>query len=174
LWFDLNQERIDQMLLLSIDIYGSNLIIRRMFSKNESMKDIKWCVRQDGSWRRINKDLVMMNHASKKSKRESWRRGIVYDEEGQVDVNSRNQTICEESYIIKCQSLLNQDMKWLRDQKWKLIIWCEVLQVTISKSQCWSKIKYSNSHKVKKKSIDKNQYCASSSWRNIFYTLSWV
>jgi hypothetical protein len=41
LWLDLHQERIDQMLLLSIDIYGSNLIIRKWFSKNESMEDMK-------------------------------------------------------------------------------------------------------------------------------------
>jgi hypothetical protein len=57
-----------------------------MFLKNESMEDMKWCVRQDDSWRRINKDLAMMNHASKKSKRESWRRGIECDGEWQVDV----------------------------------------------------------------------------------------
>jgi hypothetical protein len=38
-----------------------------------SLKDMKWCVRHDGSWRRINKDLATMNHASEKSKRESWR-----------------------------------------------------------------------------------------------------
>jgi hypothetical protein len=31
LWLDLHQERIDQVLLLSIDIYGSNMIIRRRF-----------------------------------------------------------------------------------------------------------------------------------------------
>jgi hypothetical protein len=31
-----------------------------------------------------------MNHASKKSKRESWRRGTEYDGEGQVDVQSKN------------------------------------------------------------------------------------
>jgi hypothetical protein len=30
----------------------------------------------------------MMDHASKKSKRESWHRGTVCDEEGQVDVQS--------------------------------------------------------------------------------------
>jgi hypothetical protein len=41
MWLDLYQERIDQVLLLSIDIYGINLIIRRMFSKSESMKDMK-------------------------------------------------------------------------------------------------------------------------------------
>jgi hypothetical protein len=33
LWLNLDQERIDQVLLLSIDIYGSNLIIRRSFSR---------------------------------------------------------------------------------------------------------------------------------------------
>jgi hypothetical protein len=33
LWLDLDQEKIDQVLLLSIDIYGSNLIIRKSFSK---------------------------------------------------------------------------------------------------------------------------------------------
>jgi hypothetical protein len=50
--------------------------------------------------------------------------------------NLRNQASHEESHITKCQSLLNQDMKRLGDQKWKLIIWYEVLQVTTSKSQC--------------------------------------
>jgi hypothetical protein len=30
--------------------------------------------------------------------------------------NPRNQAIHEESHITKCQSLLNQDMKWLGDQ----------------------------------------------------------
>jgi hypothetical protein len=33
----------------------------------------------------INKDLIMMNHASEKSKWESWRRGAGCDAEGQVD-----------------------------------------------------------------------------------------
>jgi hypothetical protein len=47
--------------------------------------------------------------------------------------NPRNQTGHEESHITKCQSLLNQDTKWHRDQKWKLIIRCEVLHVTTSK-----------------------------------------
>jgi hypothetical protein len=34
------------------------------------------------------RNLAMMDHASKKSKRESWHRGTVCDEEGQVDVQS--------------------------------------------------------------------------------------
>jgi hypothetical protein len=41
LWLDLHQERIDQVLVLNIDIFGSNLIIRRRFSKNNSMEDMK-------------------------------------------------------------------------------------------------------------------------------------
>jgi hypothetical protein len=90
-------------------------------------------------------------------------------EKGKWIFNSRNQSYNEESYIIKCQSLLNQEMKWLVCWKWKLIIRCEVLQVTTSKSQCLSKIKCDNSHKVKKRWNDKIQYCASSSWRNVFY-----
>jgi hypothetical protein len=38
-------------------------------------------------------------------------------EKGKCMFNPRNQDIYEESYITKCQSLLNQNMKWLRDQK---------------------------------------------------------
>jgi hypothetical protein len=56
--------------------------------KNEYMEDMKWCVRQDGSWRRINKDLATMNHASEKSKQEFWHWGAECDEEGQADVES--------------------------------------------------------------------------------------
>jgi hypothetical protein len=83
--------------------------------------------------------------------------------------NPRNQASYEESYITKCQSLLNQDIKWLGDQKWKLIIWCKVFQVTTSKNQCWSKIKCGNPHKVNEKWSGKNEYCVSSSWRIVFY-----
>jgi hypothetical protein len=54
-------------------------------------------------------------------------------EKGKWMFNPRNQANHEESHITKCQSPLNQYMKWPRDQKWKLIIWCEVLQVTIFK-----------------------------------------
>jgi hypothetical protein len=90
LWLDIDQGRIDQVLHLSIlDIYGSNLTIRRRFSKNESIEDMKCCVRQDGNWRIINKDLSTMDHASEKSKQESWRWGTVCDREGQVDVQSK-------------------------------------------------------------------------------------
>jgi hypothetical protein len=51
-------------------------------------------------------------------------------EKGKWMFNLWNQANHKESHITKCQSLLNQDMKWLGDQKWKLIIRCEVLQVT--------------------------------------------
>jgi hypothetical protein len=54
-------------------------------------------------------------------------------EKGKRMFNPKNQAYYEESYIIKCQSLLNQEVKWLRYQKWKLIIRCEVLQVKTSK-----------------------------------------
>jgi hypothetical protein len=47
---------------------------------------MKWCVIQDGSWKMINKDLTMMNHASEKSKWESWRRGTSCDGEEKVYV----------------------------------------------------------------------------------------
>jgi hypothetical protein len=36
-------------------------------------------------------------------------------------------------------------------------------------SQYQSKIKCGNPHKIKEKWSGKNQYCASSSWRNVFY-----
>jgi hypothetical protein len=54
--------------------------------KCELIKDMKICVNHDGSSRRINRDLAMMNHTSEKSKRGSWRRGTGCDGEGQVDV----------------------------------------------------------------------------------------
>jgi hypothetical protein len=54
-------------------------------------------------------------------------------EKGNWMFNLRNQASHEESHITKCQSLLNQDMMWHGDQKWKLIIRCEVLHVTTTK-----------------------------------------
>jgi hypothetical protein len=86
LWLDLNQERIDQVLLVSIGHLWKQLDHKKEVFKNKSMEDMKYYVRQDGSWRRINKDLTTMNHTSEKSKQESWRRGTVCDGEGQVDV----------------------------------------------------------------------------------------
>jgi hypothetical protein len=38
-------------------------------------------------------------------------------EKGKCMFNLRNQASHEESHITKCQSLLNQDMKWHGDQK---------------------------------------------------------
>jgi hypothetical protein len=86
LWLAHNQERIDQVLLLSIKYLWKQLEHKKKVFKKESMKDMKWCLRHDNSWRMINKDLAIMNHVSEKSKRESWRRGTECDGEGQVDV----------------------------------------------------------------------------------------
>jgi hypothetical protein len=86
LWLDLDQRRIDQVLPLSIGYPCKQLDHKKKVFKNESMKDMKWCLRHDGSWIRINKDLVTMNHASEKSKRESWRQCTSCDGEGRVDV----------------------------------------------------------------------------------------
>jgi hypothetical protein len=54
-------------------------------------------------------------------------------EKGKWMFNPKNQAYYEESYITKCQSLFNQQVKWLGFQKWKLIIRYEVIQVTTSK-----------------------------------------
>jgi hypothetical protein len=82
LWVALNHERIDQVLLVDIRYLWKQLDHKKKNFKNESMKDMKYCVRQNGSWRRINKDLATMNHASEKSKRESWHWGTECDGEG--------------------------------------------------------------------------------------------
>jgi hypothetical protein len=86
LWLGHNQERIDQVLLLSIEYLWKQFDHKKNVFKNESMEDMKWCVRQDDSWRMINTNLVTMNHASEKSKWESWRQGTRCDGEGKVDV----------------------------------------------------------------------------------------
>jgi hypothetical protein len=38
-------------------------------------------------------------------------------EKGKWMFNPKNQANYKESHITKCQSLLNQDIKWLEDQK---------------------------------------------------------
>jgi hypothetical protein len=86
LCLDLNQERIDQVLLLSIEYIWKQLDHKKKVFKNKYIEDMKWCVRQDSSWRKINKDLATMNHVSEKSKRESWRQRTICDGEGQVVV----------------------------------------------------------------------------------------
>jgi hypothetical protein len=69
LWLNLDQGRIDQVLLLSIGYLWKQIDHKKKIFKNESIEDMKWCVRHDGSWKIINKDLAMMNHVSEKSKR---------------------------------------------------------------------------------------------------------
>jgi hypothetical protein len=85
LWLSHNQEKIDQVLLLSIGYLWKQPDHKKKVFKKEYMEDMKWCVRQDDSWRRINNDLTTMNYTSEKSKQESWRRGTGCDGEGQVD-----------------------------------------------------------------------------------------
>jgi hypothetical protein len=49
MWLDLNQKRIDQVLLVSIGYLWKQLDHKKKVFKNESMEDMKCCVRQDGS-----------------------------------------------------------------------------------------------------------------------------
>jgi hypothetical protein len=49
LWLDLDQERIDQVLPLSIEYLWKQLDHKKKVFKNESMKDMKSCVIEDGS-----------------------------------------------------------------------------------------------------------------------------
>jgi hypothetical protein len=109
LWLDHDQGRIDQVLLLSIGYLCKQLDHKKKVFKNESMEDMKWCVRHDGSWRKINMDLAMMNHASEKSKRESWRRGIGCDGEGQVDVWIRGIKLAMKNHIS-----LSVNLYWIK------------------------------------------------------------
>jgi hypothetical protein len=153
-----------------LDIYGSNLTIRRKFLKNESIEDMKCCVRQDGSWRRINKDLATMDHASEKSKRESWHWGTVRDRETQVDVQSE-----ESSYPWRfTYHQVSISIESRHEVTWRSNVQNWLYDVKYSKpqpleSQCQSKIKCGNPHKVKEKWSGKNQHCASSSWINVLY-----
>jgi hypothetical protein len=75
------------MPLLSIEYLWKQLDHKKnIFFKNESIEDMKWCIIEDDSSRRINKDLTTMNHTSKKSEWKYQRRGTGYDGEGQVEV----------------------------------------------------------------------------------------
>jgi hypothetical protein len=120
------------VLLLSIDIYGSNLIIRS-FSRMGLWKT--WSV----MWNKmvVKEWLTRIWPRWTKHQRRASRSLSVevpdVMEKGKWMFNLRSQASHEESHITKCQSLLNQDMKWHGDQKWKLIIRCKVLYVTTSK-----------------------------------------
>jgi hypothetical protein len=56
------------------------------YYQRKFIKDIKSHVNHYGDWRRINKDLAVMNHTSEKSKWESWCWDTRCDREGQVIV----------------------------------------------------------------------------------------
>ena len=152
-----------------MDIYGSNLIIWRRVSRMSLWK----------TWSNVW-DMMVVEEGLTRTwprwtmhrRRASGSLGVeVPDvmEKGKWMFNPRNQASHEESHISKCQSLLNQDIKWLGDQKWKLIIRLKYPKSQPLKSQCQSKIKCGNPHEVKKKWSGNNQHYASSSWRNAFY-----
>jgi hypothetical protein len=152
-----------------MNIYRSNLIIRRSFLRLSIRKT--WSDVWDMM---VVEELLTMTWPqwNMYRRRASGSLSIeVLDvmEKGKWMFNLRNQSNHEELQIPKCPSLLNQDIKWLEDQKWKLIIWFEVFQATTTKSHCQSKITCGNPHEVKKKWSGNNQHCASSSWRNVFY-----
>jgi hypothetical protein len=67
--------------------------------KSVLIEDMNGCVSHDGSWRRINKDLTVMNHSLEKSKREAWHRGTRCDGEGQVDVWIRGIKLTMKSHM---------------------------------------------------------------------------
>jgi hypothetical protein len=146
-----------------LDIYGNNLILRRRFLTMSLWK----------TWSDVWDKMIVEEGLTRTRPRWTthWRRasrslGIEEPyviEKGKWMFNMRNQGNYDESHITNCQSLLNQNMKWLGDQKWKLIT------RTTAKSQCQSKIKCGNPNEVNEKWSGKNQYCASSSWRIVFY-----
>jgi hypothetical protein len=136
-----------------MDIYKSNLIIRRRFLKMSIWK----------TWSDVRDKMVVEKRLTRNwswwtmyRRRVSGSIGVEIPDVMENDkwmFNLRNQASHEESHIPKCQSLLNQDNKWLGDQNWKLIIQCEVFQVTTSKSQC------GNPHEVKKMKWQESILC---------------
>jgi hypothetical protein len=161
LWLDLNQERIDQVLSLCIEYLWNQLDhIKKVFKEWKTWSDMWDKILVEEGLTRIWPRWTI--HQRRASGSLGIKEPYVM-EKGKWTFNLRNQAYYEESYITNSQSLLNQEIKWLGYQKWKLIIRCEVLQVTTSKSQCLNKIKYDNPQEVKKRWSDKIQYGASSS-----------
>jgi hypothetical protein len=68
-------------------------------------------------------------------------------------LNPMDQASHEESHFSKYQSLLNQDMELLRDQKWKLIIWIKVSQVTSSRNDAKVKAHITTLMKIKRREV---------------------
>jgi hypothetical protein len=95
-------------------------------------------VNHDGSWRRINKDLAMMNHTSENSKQGSWRRGTRCDGEGQVDIWIQSIKLAMESHISLSVNLYWIIKKRWHGKKWSLdhIMWRSI--VTGSRQSCSS------------------------------------
>jgi hypothetical protein len=152
LWLDLNQEKDWSS---AISMYWISL--EATWSYEEGFKRMsKWRTWND-VWDKIAVEEGITRTWSRWTIHRTRASGSLDVEEpyvmekGKWIFNPRNQAYYEESYITKCQSLFNQEMKWLRYQKWKLIIRCEVLQATTSKSQCLSNIKCDNPHELKKR-----------------------
>jgi hypothetical protein len=152
-----------------VNIYRSNLIIRRRFSKMSICK----------TWSDVWDKMVVEEGLTN-----TWPQWTIHQwkvsgslgievpdvmEKGKWMFNPRNQASHEESHISKYQSLLNQGIKWLGDQKWKLIIRCQVLQVTTSKMSMPRQDQMWQPSWSQKKWSGKNQFCVSSSWRNVCY-----
>jgi hypothetical protein len=91
--------------------------------------------------------LVTMNHASEKSKRESWRRGTGFDGEGKVDILIREIKLAMKNHI--SLSVSRYEMIWRL--KVEIDRTFKVSQVTTSKSQSKSKSSCDNPYKDKKK-----------------------
>jgi hypothetical protein len=114
------RKRIDHLCLMTIaaiKIYSRHkyIFIYINITKNYQHKlieDTRSHVNHDGDWRRINKDLTMMNHASEKSKRGSWCWGTRYDREGQVDVWLWGINQAMESHIA-----LSVDIYWIKKSR---------------------------------------------------------
>jgi hypothetical protein len=116
LWLDLNQERIDQVLLISIGYLWKQLDHNKKFSRMNLWKT--WSVVWDKMV--VEEGLIRTwpwwtMHQRRASESLGIEEPYVMKKDKWIFI-LRNQAIHEESHITKCQSLLNQDMKWLGDQ----------------------------------------------------------
>jgi hypothetical protein len=74
-------------------------------------------------------------------------------EKSKCMLNPMDQASHEELHFSNYQSLLNQDMEWLEDQKWKLIIWIEASQVTSSRNDVKVKAHVATLMKMKRRKV---------------------
>jgi hypothetical protein len=119
------KETIDHLYFMSItivkyiqDMKTQSFTSTFMFNMKKSfksviMKDTKEYVSHDGSWRRINKNLAMMNHTLEKNKQKAWHRDIECDGEWQVDVWIQGIKLAMESHIS-----LSVNFYWIIKKMW--------------------------------------------------------